>query len=133
MNKSFNKKTRKTLLLYNVFFVLAVSTFCFFLPRILSYPPNSVNTEFERHIDMGFNYNVQCVVTVILIMLISNAIFALEIRKVKNWEKYVNSDSDDEVVEKIKKNCFSIPNRLYVIHALVPPIVTYLGLLAVRN
>ena len=137
MNKKFSKKVQKTLLLYNIFFVLIVITFCYFLPKILFYPPNSINTEFEKHIDLGFNYNIQCTVIVILATLISNGLFIFEIRKVRNWEKYVNVDTKDknalEKLEKIKLNCFKIPSRLYIVHALIPPFIAALGLFATRD
>ncbi len=137
MNKKFSKKVQKTLLLYNIFFILIVLAFCYFLPKILFYPPNSINTEFEKHIDLGFNYNLQCTAIVILATLVSNGLFIFEIIKVKDWEKYANMDTQDEKIlekiEKIKLNCFKIPSRLYVVHALFPPFIAALGLFATRN
>ena len=129
MNKKFSKKVQKTLLI--------VLAFCYFLPKILFYPPNSINTEFEKHIDLGFNYNLQCTAIVILATLVSNGLFIFEIIKVKDWEKYANMDTQDEKIlekiEKIKLNCFKIPSRLYVVHALFPPFIAALGLFATRN
>ena len=136
-NKSFKSRVQKSLTLYNILFIIIVFVFCYFLPRLLSYPPNSVNTEFERNIDMGFNFNFQCIVIAVLVMLVSNTMFLLELRKIKGWKKYVDIETDDKEVldkiEKIKINCFKIPSRLYVAHALIPPIAATIGLFATRN
>ena len=106
------------------------------ITRLLSYPPNSINTEFEKNIDMGFNFNVQYAATVLLGMTLSNSIFLLELKKIKDWEKYIGYKENDpktlERIDKIKKECYKMPTTLYVIHALIPPIVTCLGLLACR-
>lgn len=131
---SFKSKVQKSLTLYNILFVIVVYVFCFFLPRLLSYPPNSVNTEFERNIDMGFNFNVQCIAIAVLVMIVSNGMFLFELKKIKGWQKFVGVETDDEdslkKLEKIKYNCFKIPSKLYVAHALIPPIAALIGLFA---
>lgn len=133
MSKSFRKKTAKTLLSYNILFVIVVFIIYCVITRLLSYPPNSINTEFEKNIDMGFNFNAQYIVTVLVGMIASSGIFLLELKKVRGWEKYIGYQGNDEKeikkLNKIKRDCFKIPTTLYVIHALIPPIVTTVGLL----
>ena len=51
MKSNFKKKTIKTLFAYNVFFVIVVMIIYCVITRLLSYPPNSINTEFEKNID----------------------------------------------------------------------------------
>ena len=137
MKSNFKKKTVKTLFAYNVFFVIVVMIIYCVITRLLSYPPNSINTEFEKNIDMGFNFNAQYAATVLLGMTLSNSIFLLELKKIKDWEKYIGYKENDpktlERIDKIKKECYKIPTTLYVIHALIPPIVTCLGLLVCRH
>ncbi len=133
MSENFKKKTRRTLLVYNILFVIVVFVIYCVITRLLSYPPNSINTEFEKNIDMGFNFNAQYIATVLVGMTVSNGIFLLELRKIRGWEKYIEYQGNDENeikrVNKIKRECFKIPTTLYVIHALIPPIVTTVGLL----
>ena len=50
MKSNFKKKTIKTLFAYNVFFVIVVMIIYCVITRLLSYPPNSINTEFEKNI-----------------------------------------------------------------------------------
>lgn len=136
-SKTFRRKELKTLLFYNILFLIVAVVFVRSIPRLLSYPPNSINTEFERHIDDGFYYDEQGVAIVILAMITSNATFLFELRKIRNWEKYSNlnliSDEEKAELEKIKKLCYIIPTKLYFFHAFVPAIATAIGLLITRR
>lgn len=128
MSKNFKKKTARTLLLYNILFIVVVFIIYCVITRLLSYPPNSINTEFEKNIDMGFLFNTQYMVTVLVGMIVSNGIFLLELYKIQGWEKFIGYQGNDEKeikkLNKIKKDCFKIPTTLYVVHAFAPPILT---------
>lgn len=136
-NMSFRKRVIQSLLFYNILFVFVTVIFCSAIPKLLVYPPDSINTEFERHIDDGYKYDNQCAVIILIAMLVSNAVFLIELQKIKGWEKYVKlntkSKEDIEKLNKIKENCNRIPSRLYILHAFVPPIATAIGLIATRN
>ena len=110
--------------------------FCKAIPKLLIYPPDSINTEFERHIDDGYRFDDQCAVIIIVAMIVSNALFFGELRKIKGWEKYVDgnieSEEDNKKLKKIKKNCNAIPTKLYLLHAFIPPIAVCIGLIATR-
>lgn len=133
---SFRKKVFQSLLFYNFLFVLVTVLFCNAIPKLLIYPPYSINTEFERHIDDGYKYDNQCAVIIIFALIVSNILFLLELRKIKGWEKFVGkeivSNEDAKRLKKIKMNCNKIPSRLYILHAFVPPIAAVLGLIATR-
>ena len=58
MKSNFKKKTIKTLFAYNVFFVIVVMIIYCVITRLLSYPPNSINTEFEKNIDVTTVFTV---------------------------------------------------------------------------
>lgn len=134
--KSFKKRIIHSLLLYNVLFVAVTVIFCSAIPKLLIYPPDSINTEFERHIDDGYKYDDQCAVIIMIAMLASNAVFLYELRKIKGWENYIHHDVQTEEekakFKKIKKNCNIIPSKLYILHAFVPPVATAFGLIATR-
>ncbi len=128
MEKNFRKNIYTTLVLYNLLFLLVALIFYFAIPIFLNYPPYSINTEFEKTIDMGFNYYVQYIFIVIAVMLISNSIFIFEINKIKDWKKYKDENNIDKLFE-IKEKCFSIPIKLYIIHAILPALGTCIGLI----
>ena len=129
MKKStFRTKVLMTLVLYNFLFIAIASIFIRSIPTLLIYPPNSINTEFERHIDDGFYYDEQGIAVTILALIASNTFFLLELRKIRGWEKYVDYEIKDEKernkFEKIKRNCYVLPSKLYLFHAFAPAIVT---------
>lgn len=136
-NSSFKKRILRTLVLYNFLFIIVAVIFITAIPKLLVYPPNSINTEFERHIDDGFYYNEQGIAIAVVALLASNVTFLLELKKVKGWEKYIDDDLNSEErikkLEKIKKHCYIIPSKLYLYHAFVPTIATSIGLAVTRS
>ena len=80
-NSNFQKRVMKSLLLYNILFVLVTVLFCRAIPKLLIYPPNSINTEFERHIDDGYKFDDQCTAIIIVAMIVSNALFFRRVKK----------------------------------------------------
>lgn len=135
-NKSFKKSVLMTLLFYNILFLIITVVFVKAIPKLLVYPPNSINTEFERHIDDGFYYDEQGGAIILIAMLLSNVTFLLELRRIKDWNTFVDKEikSEDEKrkLDKIKKQCYSIPIKLYLYHAFVPTIATSVGLALTR-
>jgi len=134
--KSFQKRVMRSLLFYNILFVLVTVIFCSAIPKLLIYPPDSINTEFERHIDDGYRYDNQCAVIIVIAMLASNILFFVELHKIEGWEKYIDgnieNETDREKLKKIKKNCNTIPTKLYILHAFIPPLAVAIGLIATR-
>lgn len=134
--KSFSNRVRKTLIFYNVFFIIIAVIFIRAIPKLLVYPPDSINTEFERHIDDGFLFDEQCFGVVILALIASDALLLLELKRVKGWEKYINhipnNEEEHKKLEKIKYQCCTIPSKLYFLHAFVPPIATSFFLMITR-
>lgn len=130
MKKTFDSKVQWSVLIYNFFLCVVIVVFYFAIPVLLNYPPNSINNEFERTIDMGMKYREQYIAIAILGMLFSNFLLLLQLRKIKGWSEFALSKATDEKrLKKIKKNCFETPSRLYVIHVFIPTLTVYIGLL----
>lgn len=122
MKKNLDRKIFKLLMFYNVCFLVVVLIFCYALPIFLNYPPDSINNNFETTIDMGFKYNTQYFSIVVIAMIISNASFLFQIKKISGWEKIITGSlTDNKKIEKIKATCFAAPEKLYLVHAFVPP------------
>lgn len=134
METSFKKKTALTIILYNVCLILVVSIIYTVLPRLLSYPPDSINTSFETHIDMGYRFDDQYIAIVVCDMLISNLFFIYEISKIWNWEKYARQHGrvweTENKKEKIKRHAITMPSKIYFIYTFIPPIALTIGLIA---
>lgn len=122
MQRNLNKKIFRLIMIYNICFIVVVLIFCYAIPIFLNYPPDSINNYFETTIDMGFKYNTQYFAIVAITMIISNLSFFAQIKKINGWEKIIDGSlKDDRKTEKIKTTCFAAPEKLYFVHAFVPP------------
>ncbi len=114
--------TKKSILLYDVLLFIFATCFTMLIPTFLNYPPNSYNTKFETTIDAGLYYNVQAFFIILIAFVISNFYFIKSIRSIDAYEKYVDKDDEEskKQIEQIKHNCFKMPVKIYLVHAIVP-------------
>lgn len=121
MNKKMSIKV-KSLLLYNLFFMIIAIGFNYLIPVMLNYPPNSINNAFEQTIDGGLTFITQYSAIIIVTIIISNIFFISQIKSVEKYKEYILKDDEESLayLEKIKKKCFSLPNKIYLVHAMVP-------------
>lgn len=121
MKKKMSIKV-KSLLLYNLFFMIIAIGFNYLIPVMLNYPPNSINNAFEQTIDGGLTFITQYSAIIIVTIIISNIFFISQIKSVEKYEEYILKDDEESLayLEKIKKKCFSLPNKIYLVHAMVP-------------
>ena len=119
------KQAYFSLLLYNILFIFVGFTFATIMPEILNYPPNSINNEFEKTIDLGLNYYVQTGMIIFLALIASNIYFILAIKKVTKYKKYIGKSDNESLsqIEKIKAKCFHYPLQIYLVHATIPNIM----------
>ena len=131
MYSDYKKKIKRVLFLYNIFFLIIVSIFYFVIPILLSYPPNSINNNFERMIDMGFTYRQQYIAIVIIGMLSSNILLLTNLKKISGWTQISESDDEENYIKKKKiiYTCFTAPGKLYIIHVFIPVITIFIGLI----
>ncbi len=114
----------KSILLYDLLFLIFATSFVLLIPALLNYPPNSYNTEFETTIDAGLYYNVQGFSIVLVAFLASNIYFIQSIRKMDKYKLSADKNDAQSIknLEKIKKDCFTMPYRIYIFHAIIPSI-----------
>lgn len=130
MIKTFNSKVQWSVLIYNFFLCIIIVIFYFAIPILLNYPPNSINNDFERTIDMGMKYREQYIAISVLGMFFSNLLLLLQLHKIKDWSDFASGKNTDEKrLKKIKRNCFETPSKLYVIHVFIPTLTVYAGLI----
>lgn len=124
----------KSLLLYNLFFIIIAVSFYFLIPIMLNYPPNSINNAFEQTIDKGLAFVVQYSAIIIVTIIISDLFFAFQIKSVEKYKEYAekNDEESKKQFENIKRKCFSIPYKIYLVHATVP-CVAVIGILLITG
>lgn len=131
MKSAVQKAKEKAIFLYNTFFTLAAIGFYFLIPIMLNYPPNSINNEFEKTIDMGMNYFVQYIIIMLVAVAICNIYFTTQIKSVEKYRNFIGRDDEGskQRLDKIAKKCFMLPYQIYLIHATAPSISLFALLL----
>ena len=121
----------KSVLLYDIILFIFATAFTMLVPSFLNYPPNSYNTEFETTIDAGLYYNVQAFAVILVGFVISNIYFIISFKSLEKYKKYIGKDDEEskQQIEEIKKNCFKMPPKVYIVNAIVPSLSIILILL----
>ena len=76
----FKKKWKKLIFMYNIIDIIAVLVFYPFIPKLLNYPPDSINNAFQVEIN-GLTYTQQYISILLLCILVENLILFLTRRK----------------------------------------------------
>ena len=108
----------KIIMVYNIIFIVLGVVFYFVSPEILNFPPYSINNEFERSMDSGLNFYQQYLIGMLALMFIGDLFVYFSLRGIGKY-----AQANPEELEKIKRKCFTIPYRLYVIQTLLPFII----------
>lgn len=115
------KPSNKIIIIFTITVIIIGIIFFPILPRLLNYPPDSINNEFQRNIDFGILYTEQYILIIFLCFLIGLIAIKLstkilDINEDKDFSKY-NKDNT-KIIGKI----FNLPYKIYLIHLLIPSI-----------
>lgn len=115
------KPSNKIIIIFTITVIIIGIIFFPILPRLLNYPPDSINNEFQRNIDLGILYTEQYILIIFLCFLIGLIAIKLstkilDINEDKEFSKY-NKDN----TKKIGK-IFNLPYKIYLIHLLIPSV-----------
>lgn len=115
------KPSNKIIIIFTITVIIIGIIFFPILPRLLNYPPDSINNEFQRNIDLGILYTEQYILIIFLCFLIGLIAIKLstkilDINEDKDFSKY-NKD-----YTKIIGKIFNLPYKIYLIHLLIPSI-----------
>ena len=124
---NFKKQWRKLIFMYNIIDILAVLLFYPFIPKLLNYPPDSINNAFQVGIN-GLTYTQQYISILLLCIFVENLILSLTRGKLT---KILSKDSDN--IEKkyvsIVKIIERTPKLIYLLQVVAPVVsivVTFL-------
>lgn len=125
------KPSNKIIIIFTITVIIIGIIFFPILPRLLNYPPDSINNEFQRNIDLGILYTEQYILIIFLCFLIGLIAIKLstkilDINEDKDFSKY-NKDNT-KIIGKI----FNLPYKIYLIHLLIPSI-TIISLYAISE
>ena len=106
------KPSNKIIIIFTITVIIIGIIFFPILPRLLNYPPDSINNEFQRNIDLGILYTEQYILIIFLCFLIGLIAIKLstkilDINEDKDFSKY-NKDNT-KIIGKI----FNLPYKIY--------------------
>lgn len=98
--------------------------FYFLLPNLLNYPPDTINTEFDKKVSKLY-YIYQYLIALTSIILLAILYFKLSLKKLDTWVK----NKEHSKIPEIRKTCFTYPFKLFIIIEIVPVAIVILTLM----
>ena len=126
--KHFLKKMKisnKMVLYFCILIIIVGSIFYFILPNLLNYPPDTINTQFDKEVSILY-YCFQFLIAIIFILLVFTIYLKAVLHRVDNWEK--TKDKDKDVILRVRKLCLNFPYKLYIALEIFPVLIVSLVL-----
>ena len=105
----------------SLFFVLILCFLAIFfyngMPILLNYPPDTINTEFDKSVSITY-YVYQCLALIISLIILFVLYFKLSLRSLDKWWKH--KVYNKETMIKIRKKCALFPYQTYAIIEICP-------------
>ena len=109
--KNMKISTKMTLSFCSLLIAIC-AVFYFILPNLLNYPPDTINTQFDKEVSILY-YCFQFLIAVFFILTIFIIYFKIKLRKIDKWEE--DKPTDKKTILDIRKLCLSFPYKLYII------------------
>lgn len=119
MKKIFNnmKISTKMTLYFCILLITIGVVFYFILPNLLNYPPDTINTQFDKEVSVLY-YCFQFLIAFLFILILFVIYFKFKLTKIDKWEN--DKPTDKETILEIRKLCLSFPYKLYIILEIFP-------------
>lgn len=109
---------------FSVVTLIVGVVFYFLLPNLLNYPPDTINTQFDKEVSKLY-YIFQYLIALSVIILMATVLFKISLKKLDNWVK----NKDRSKIQEIRKTCFLYPFKLFVIIEIFPVVIVLLTLI----
>lgn len=120
--KRFNIST-KISFSFTVITILVAIIFYFLLPTLLNYPPNTINTQFDKEVSKLY-YVYQYLIAISGIILIFIVYFKISLRKIDKWLE----TRDIKEIPEIREMCYMYPYKMFTTIEIFPVIIVLLTL-----
>ena len=111
----------------SIFFILVLGVLSIFfynaMPILLNYPPDTINTEFDKSVSITY-YVYQCLALIVSLSIIFVLYFKVSLRNLDKWWK--DKKYNKEVMLEIRKKCSVFPYQTYLIIEIFPVLMTIL-------
>lgn len=122
--KKCTKVSTKISLYFSALIILIGIIFYFLLPSLLNYPPDTINTQFDKEVSKLY-YVFQYAIAICAILILFIIYFKFSLRKLDLWGK----TKDVAIVPVVRKLCFIYPIRLFALIEIVPVFIVTITLM----
>lgn len=109
---------------FSIITIIVGVVFYFLLPNLLNYPPNTINTQFDKEVSKLY-YIYQYAIAMVGIVLLFIIYFKISLRKIDKW----NRNKNKKDINEIRRICFSYPYRLFATIEIFPVTIVLTTLL----
>lgn len=125
-NKQKKHVKAKIILTYAISIAIACILLYFFIPYLLNYGPDTINTEFDKQVSGGFYYYQQILLASICVICLVSLILFILLKDIDYYPLYkTNKIKYKKNIEYIKKLCLSLPNKMLVAFITIPLIFSF--------
>lgn len=121
-NKKFSIST-KIAFSFSLITVLVGIVFYYLLPTLLNYPPNTINTSFDKEVSKLY-YIYQYFIAISGIIILFIIYFKFSLKKIDNWQK----DKKGANILDIRHICFTYPYKMFIAIEILPVIIVIITL-----
>lgn len=121
-NKKFSIST-KIAFSFSLITVLVGIVFYYLLPTLLNYPPNTINTSFDKEVSKLY-YIYQYFIAISGIIILFIIYFKISLKKIDNWQK----DKKRANILDIRHICFTYPYKMFIAIEILPVIIVIITL-----
>lgn len=115
-----------TCLYFALVLLLGAALLYYYLPLLLNYGPNTINTEFDLAVSGGISYSAQFILLYFAILLVGIPYLLWQTKDFKNIntlkEKSKNDSEAKKKYDKIISKCVSLPLQVFLIISFLPTI-----------
>lgn len=113
-------KSSKMLLIYDIAFIIVGICVYFFFPIIFSFPPNSINNNFEVKMTGLYAWKFKAIIITTLNVLAISINYKIQVSKIQSYKNL-----NDKQLEKFKKHLFRFENVLNITNAIWVLMITF--------
>lgn len=125
MNEKLNRfkntlVSTKIITYFSFAFLLVSILFYFLMPALLNYPPDTINTQFDKDVSLIY-YIYQYFIVITVILIIFSIYCKISLKTVDNW--LINKDTSLKAIQKVRKKCLFFPYYTYLFIQLFPIVI----------
>jgi len=125
-----------TILAYGVILLFGIFLAYYFLPILLNYAPNSINTEFDKEFSSGFTYFMQFCLIYIVIFALESIWLLINMKDFHHLDTLVadakNNPEEEKRLERVIRKSLKIPTSSFLLLTFLPTSIVTIAFILLR-